>query len=133
MLVLHILLVVFAVVAALTKIIDIVTTIRSYNRFKAIGCKDPVELEQNPIGRWLFRRLGVVGGGWFTFAVVTLVIGASCAEIILMDDAVVLKCGVLLFYLLLIWGHISAGIFNTSGRQTPIVRVIRFLYTKIGR
>lgn len=64
--------IVMAAVASLTKLIDVVTTTRNAKReARFMGANRAISLEMNPIGRAIFRRFGVVGGCWVTFAIWT--------------------------------------------------------------
>lgn len=128
-----ILVIVFGAVAAISKSIDCITTIRGYNRAKAAGMYNPIGLEQNPIGRRLFRRFGVVGGCWLTFAFMALVISFVCACTVLGDYGGTSKCAVMALCALLTWGNISAGILNTTGRRTLLVKIMLVFYSKLGK
>lgn len=125
--------IVMAVVASLTKIIDVVTTIRGVKKqARFMGADCAISLESNPIGRVLFRRFGVVGGCWVTFAVWTLICMASAWEVLLYD-IFALNIGVIAFYCLLTYLNVWTGIHNTTGRTDPLVRTIIKYYTLLGR
>jgi len=125
--------IVMAAVASLTKIIDMVTTIRNAKRqARLMGANRAISLEKNPIGRVLFRRFGVVGGSWVAFAVWTLICMASAWEVLLYD-IFALNIGVIAFYCLLTYLNVWAGIHNTTGRMDPITRSIGRFYGWLGR
>lgn len=109
--------VVTATLAALTKIIDVVTTI------KYVGAK----AELNPIGRWLFKRLGCAAGCWLIFAFEAIVFAIAAWQAVV-TESLANQIGFSIIFCLFIWGHISAGIFNTTGHATPIVRIMLKLY-----
>lgn len=107
----------FAALAALTKLIDVFSTIR---------CVKTIDTERNPIGKALFRRFGVAGGCWLTFAVQVLVCALVAWEAVLYSGtaekaAVAAVCG-LLTYL-----NVSTGFHNVKGYDLPLTKgMIRF-------
>ena len=124
-----ILLIVAGAVAVLSKIVDCVSTIRCYRK---AGNPGPNSLEQNPIGRLLFRRFGVTGGCWLVFAIVMVIVAAACAEV-MVYDIFALKCAAIAILAVATWAHVSAGIYNMTGHATIIVKVMRALYLKMGK
>ncbi len=125
--------IVAATLAALTKIIDNVTTIKKAKFFaKFTENGNVVYMEKNPIGRILFRKFGIAGGCWITFALVVIICTVVAWEAIV-DGNFAYKVASIVIFGLLTYGHISAGIHNTTGRQTLIVRVTLKCYGWIGR
>lgn len=110
-----------AALAALTKIIDVVTTI------KYVG----VHAEVNPIGRWLFNWVGCTAGCWLTFVFEVIVIGGVACGIVL-NDSVVEKVLCMLICLFFAGTHISAGVYNTTHRSTPFIRMMIRFYRRLG-
>lgn len=125
--------IVMAAVASLTKLIDVVTTIRGVKRQAGfIGANRAISLECNPIGRIIFRRFGVVGGCWVTFAVWTFICMATALEVAFYD-IFALSIGVIAFYCLLIYLNVWTGIYNTTGRMDPLTRSIGRFYGWLSR
>lgn len=111
-----------AEVASLTKLIDVVTTIRGVN----------VHTEINPIGRFLFGRLGVKGGCWATFVFWT----ALCMGVawpIANNGDIFDRVGAIIIYSVLTYFNISTGLFNTKGIAIPFTRSIIRFYGWLGR
>lgn len=124
--------IVMAAVASLTKLIDVVTTTRNAKRqARFMGANRAISLEMNPIGRAIFRRFGVVGGCWVTFAIWTLICMVSALEVLLYD-IFILNIGVIAFYCLLTYLNVWTGIHNTTGRMEPITRSIGRFYGWLG-
>ena len=124
---------VMAVVASLTKLIDVVTTIKGAKKFtRFMGMKATISIEKNPIGRYLFRKFGVAAGNWITFAIVVIVC-AGIAWDAIVDGTLAYKVVAIVVFGVLTYGHISAGIYNTTGRQTLIVKTALKIYGWIGR
>ena len=125
--------IVMAAIASLTKIIDVVTTIRGAKKqARFMGADRAISVETNPMGRVLFRRFGVVGGCWVTFAIWTLICMVSAWEV-LQYDIFALSVGVIVFYCLLTYLNVWAGIHNTTGRTDPITQSIGRFYGWLGR
>ena len=117
----EIVVIVMAAVASLTKIIDVVTTILRVN----------VLTEINPIGRFLFRRLGVRGGCWATFVVWT----AACMGIGLLVAAygdIFDKIGAIIIYSVLTYFNISTGLYNMKGLAIPFTHSFIRFYSWLG-
>lgn len=126
-----IIVIVAATLAALTKIIDVVTTIKGVNHCaNHMGMNRAINVERNPIGRFLFKRFGVIGGCWITF-VIASVICAVVAWGVIVDGNFAYKIAAILLYGLLVYGNISTGIHNTTGRSTLLTRAILTLYNWI--
>ncbi len=124
--------IVMAAVASLTKIIDVVTTIRGAKKqARFMGTNRAISLETNPIGRFLFRRFGVVGGCWVTFVIWTLICMATALDVLLFD-IFALNIGVIAFYCLLTYLNVWTGIHNTTGRTDPLTRTIIKYYSRLG-
>lgn len=125
--------IVMAAVASLTKLIDVVTTIRGVKRqIGFMGANRAISLESNPIGRIIFRRFGVVGGCWVTFAVWTFICMATALEVAFYD-IFALSIGVIAFYCLLTYLNVWTGIHNTTGRMEPLTRSIGRFYGWLSR
>jgi hypothetical protein len=122
----NVLVIISASLAALTKLIDVISSIKRIRTW---------EMERNPFGRVLFKRFGVAGGCWVTFGIQVLI----CA--LVAWDAVAF-CGtaekivVIVFCYVLTYGNISTGLHNMWGYDLPFTKsMIRFygwLSTKIG-
>ncbi len=117
-----ILVIVFASLAALTKLIDVVSTI------KHVSCAT----ESNPIGRVLFKRFGVAGGCWFTFALQVLVCALVAWDAIF-NSGTVEKIGVVAFCCVLTYFNISTGLHNMRGNDLPLTRSIIRFYVWLGQ
>ena len=125
--------IVMAAIASLTKIIDVLTTIRAAKKqARFMGANRVISVEANPMGRIIFRRFGVVGGCWVTFAIWALICMATAWEV-LCDDVFALSIGVIAFYCLLTYLNVWTGIHNTTGRMDPITRSISRFYGWLGR
>ena len=114
--------IVMAAVASLTKLIDVVSTILRVN----------VHTEINPIGRFLFRHLGVKGGCWATFVFWT----ALCMGVAwpIADHGDVLeRSGAIIVYGVLAYLNVSTGLFNMKGIAIPFTRSIIRFYGWLGR
>lgn len=113
----NVLVIAFATLAALTKLIDVFSTI------KYVKTSD---MERNPIGKLLFKRFGVAGGCWITFAVQVLVCALVAWEAVFYSGtaekvAVAVVCGVLIYF------NISTGFHNAIGFDLPFTKsMIRF-------
>lgn len=102
-----------AVIASLTKILDVVSTIRYV----------PIQCESNPIGRWLFRKFGVAGGCWATFVMMALVIAGVTASIVAFGSFIE-KVGLILICLLVLLPfNISTWLLNAKGKSTIFSRI----------
>ena len=119
---LDIIIIISAAIASLTKIIDVITTI------KYVGLAH----ESNPLGRRLFTRFGVKGGCWITFAVQALLVGVLAWETTL-NGNLLEKISYVVVAALLTWGNISAGLLNAYHRTTPITRVMVPFYCWLSR
>ena len=111
------LVIVFACLAALTKLIDVFSTIK---------CVKTCAMERNPIGRALFRRFGIAGGCWFTFAVQVLICALVAWETVFYSGVaekifVIAICGVLTYF------NVSTGFHNMMGYDLPFTKsMVRF-------
>ena len=114
--------IVMAAVASLTKLIDVVTTILRVN----------VHTEINPIGRFLFGRLGVKGGCWATFVFWTVVCMGVAWPVTVYGD-IFDRVGAIIIYSVLTYFNISTGFFNMKGIAIPFTRSIIRLYRWLGR
>ena len=123
--------IIMAAIASLTKLIDILSTIK-FIKGRAMGERDAIPLERNPLGRLLFRHFGVVGGCWVTFVIWTLVCMVSAWEVNYYGYFA-LKIGVIVFYGLLTYLNVWAGIYNMIGRTDPFTRIIIKFYSWLGR
>ena len=108
--------IVMAALASLSKLIDVISTILRVN----------VNTECNPIGVILFKRLGVKGGCWVTFAFWTIVCMGIAWLVVACGDAVD-KIGAVVIYSVLTYFCISTGLYNMKHISIPLTSVlIRF-------
>ncbi len=114
--------IVMAAIASLTKIIDVVTTILRVD----------VHTEINPIGRVLFRRLGVKGGCWATFVLWTVACMGVAWPFATCGDIVDCVCAIII-YSVLTYLNISTGLFNMRGIAIPFTRTFIKFYGWLGR
>lgn len=114
--------IVMAVIASLTKVIDVVTTILRVD----------VHTEINPIGRVLFRRLGVKGGCWATFVFWTALCMGVAWPIANHGD-VFDRVGAIIIYSVFTYLNVSTGLFNMKGIAIPFTRSIIKFYGWLGR
>ena len=114
--------IVMAAIASLTKVIDVVTTILRVD----------VHTEINPIGRVLFRRLGVKGGCWATFVFWTALCMGVAWPIANHGD-VFDRVGAIIIYSVFTYLNVSTGLFNMKGIAIPFTRSIIKFYGWLGR
>jgi len=112
-----------AAVAALTKILDVVSTIRHV----------PIACESNPIGRWLFRRFGVAGGCWATFAFWVLIIAVVTVVVILFGPLVEKIILIAFCLLVLLPFNISTWLLNAKGISTIYSRIGIWINLKVAK
>ena len=116
--------IVMAALASLTKLIDVISTILRVN----------VYTECNPIGVFLFKRLGVKGGCWATFSFWTIVCMVVAWPVVAYGDSVD-KIVAIVIYSVLTYFCISTGLYNMKHISIPltssIIRFYRWLDTKM--
>ena len=117
-----ILVIMFASLAALTKLIDVVSTI------KRVTCATEI----NPIGRILFRRFGVAGGCWMTFAFEVLVCAAVAWGAIFYSETAE-KIAIIVVYGILTYFNVSTGLYNMKGYCIPFTKSIIRFYIWLGQ
>lgn len=112
-----IIVIVFATLAAFTKLIDVFSTIK---------CVKTVNMERNPIGRVLFKRFGIVGGCWITFAVQVLICALVAWDSVFYSETAE-KVAAVAFFGVITYFNISTGFHNMMGYDLPLTKsIIRF-------
>ena len=118
----NILIVVVVVALVLTKVYDVVTTI------KYVGAR----AETNPVAGPLMRRYGVARVSWGVFVLV-LVVSLLAGYEGLSSESLVVKSCVVLFGGLVSFAQYSAGRFNSTGKGNFITGFALRLYSCLGR
>lgn len=108
-----IILIASAAIAALTKIFDVVSTIKYVS----------IDSETNLFGRWLFHKFGVKGGCWIVFFFEAFVI-ATIMETTIANGNIVEKIAFIAICLfILLPFHISTWLMNAKGKSTIFSRI----------
>ena len=113
----NIIVIAFATLAALAKLVDVFSTIK---------CVKTVNMERNPIGRVLFKRFGIVGGCWITFAVQVLICALVASDSVFYSETAE-KVAAVAFFGVITYFNISTGFHNMMGYDLPLTKsIIRF-------
>ncbi len=115
--IMNIIVIAFATLAAFTKLIDVFSTIK---------CVKTVNMERNPIGKMLFRRFGIAGGCWITFAAQVLICALVAWDAVFYSETAE-KAVVAAVCALLTYFNFSTGFHNMKGYDLPFTKsVVRF-------
>ena len=114
--------VVFLSLAVLSKLADVLTTLRYV-------CADT---ESNPLGQWLMRRFGMQATCWGIF-VIELIIAFMIGLISMLWDNTFIKIFVSVEGVILTAFHLSAGYYNMYRRQNVFVRIGLWLNSQLAR
>ena len=113
----NIIVIAFATLAALAKLVDVFSTIK---------CVKTVNMERNPIGKQLFKYFGVAGGCWITFAVQVLICTLVAWDAVFYSETAE-KVAAVAFFGVITYFNISTGFHNMMGFDLPFTKsVIRF-------
>ena len=116
--VLNILVIVSATLAALTKLIDVISSIKRIRTW---------EMERNPFGRILFKRFGIAGGCWITFGIQVLICALVAWDAIAFSGTIE-KILVTVICCILTYGNVSTGLHNMWGYDLPFTKSMIRLY-----
>lgn len=113
----NIIVIAFATLAALAKLVDVLSTIKVVKT---------CDVERNPIGRAFFRRFGVTAGCWITFAIQVLICVLVGWEAVFYSGTIE-KVVVIAIYGVLTYFNASTGFHNMMGYGLPFTKsMIRF-------